>query len=331
MPAPPPIGSGPGRDFDVDCRYVSRGEDGAADNELRITAGRRNLAFIDISDRDGKLRLRGTDRCKGRAKPRLDNIDSIALNFDKSPFAFVSISTSEASLGPGATREDDGSSEIEVTSGHLRFPLGMQLGGTDDTVTAGPISEETVGTNLTAGVDSDIDLRTPVRAGLELQLGDGDDAFTSDSSQVRGGDIIVLGDVSVFGDSGDDTLTGGPGFDFLGGGSGSDIIAGRGSFDFIQGGEDDDELEGNGSGDFIEAQGGNDDVSGGRGEDYIEANDARSDRVDCGDDRDYAAVDRRRDNYQNCERLKTGVGRAAEARMSARQAETADRARRLFR
>ena len=331
LPAPAPIGSGPGRDFDVDCRYVSRGEPGAAGNELRISAGRRDLAFVDISDRDGKLRLRGTDRCKGRAKPRLDNIDSIALNLDKSRFAFVSISTAESALGPGATREDDGSSEIEVSSGQLRFPLGMQLGGSDDNVTTGPIGEESVGTNLTAGVDGDIDVRTQMRAGLEILLGDGDDTFTSEAGQERGGDITILGEVSAFGDSGDDTLTGGPGFDFLGGGSGSDVIAGRGSFDFIQGGEDDDELEGNGSSDFIDAEGGNDDVLGGAGEDFIEANDAKSDRVDCGDDKDFAAVDRRRDNYENCERLRTGVGRAAESRMSARQAETADRARRLFR
>jgi RTX calcium-binding nonapeptide repeat (4 copies) len=327
-----PIGHGPDRDFGVDCRYVSRGEGGVADNELRISAGRRDFALVGISDRDGKLRLRGTDRCKGRAKPRLDNIDSIALNLDRSPFAFVSISSAESALGPGATRENDGSSEIEVTSNHRRVPLAMLLGGADDSVASGPVSEETVATNLTAGVDDDVDVRTPVRAGVEILLGDGDDSFMADSGQVRGlTGAFVQGGVSVSGDSGDDTLTGGVNSDFLGGGSGSDVIAGRGGFDFIDGGEDDDELEGNGTTDFIQAKSGADDVLGGGGDDFIEANDARSDRVDCGDDKDYASVDRRRDTYQNCERLKTGVGRAAEFWMSSQQADTVRRAHRLFR
>ena len=128
--------------FGLECRYVSRGEPGVAGNELRLSAERRSIAIVDISDNDGKLRIGRTGQCKGPRKPRLNNIDSIAINVDRALLSLVSIKTEKAVLGPGATREDDGSSEIEITTRSVGAYSSFQLGGMDDSVTTEGIGDE---------------------------------------------------------------------------------------------------------------------------------------------------------------------------------------------
>ena len=325
-----PTGPNPFKRFKVDCTYVSRGGPGAEGNELRISAAKQSfIGDVQISDREGKLHIGGTRKCEGPRKPRLDNIDSIALNLDKTEFAFVSVHVTRSVLGPGATRESDGSSELEVSSGKLRGSLEFHLGGSDDSVTSGPTDEDTLGANLTAARDNDVDVRAPGRTGLALFLGDGDDGYSQPAvTRAGGGDLNFLGPF-VSGDAGDDVLEGSSGTDFFGGGSGSDTLLGSGGFDFMFGDEDDDVIQGNGAGDIIYAQDGADDIAGGAGQDFIEANDGRHDEIDCGADEDFAEVDRRRDNYSNCEEIRTGRGREPE--LGPRRDEATTRARAYFR
>ena len=289
----------------IACTYVSRGAPGAAGNELRISAGNGFFAYVGLSDRSGKLQLRGVRECKGRAEPRLDNIDSISINFKRPKFGFVTIDASRSALGPGATREDDGSSEIEVTTGELRGSADISLGGGDDEVTGEVTGEKSVGITLTAGLDTDLDVRGAA-ASLSLALGDGDDTYSEPPAPRRGlfGPPSIVGFVS--GDAGRDLLEGTQNLDFFDGGTGADTITGGPGFDYLIDGDDDDSVAGNGGRDWLEAYGGRDDVEGGGGDDIIFANDSRRDRIDCGEDEDTALVDRRRDVYEGCEHVRKG-------------------------
>ena len=294
--------------FGLECRYVARGEPGVAGNQVRLSGERRSVAFVDISDNDGKLRIGGVRDCKGPRKPRLNNVDSIALNLDRSALGLVSIRTEDAALGPGATRETDGSSEIEISATNSRGFTSFQLGGTDDTVATEAIGEDRVGLNMTAALDDDIDIRQPIDVALEIGLGDGDDVLEAgvsvgDQPSPGHNGLIAFGSALYAGDAGDDTITGADGSDFIGGGSGSDTVAGGRGADFLEGGDDDDQIDGGGGGDLIEARKGNDNVTAGGGDDAIRARDGRVDQIACGKGDDVAEVDRRRDSYADCEVL----------------------------
>jgi len=294
--------------FGLECRYVSRGEPGAAGNELRLRGEKRSIAFVDISDNDGKLRLGRVKDCKGPKKPRLNNIDAISIKVDRAAIALISIRTEGAVLGPGATREDDGSSEIEIDAGDVAGFTSIQLGGSDDSVRTEAIGDERVGINMTAALDADTDLRQPLSGGLQIGLGDGDDTFEAGVSvpdqPSPGHRTVVFVDAALYaGDAGDDTLIGADGPDFLGGGTGSDVLLGGGGTDFLEGGDDADQIDGAGSRDLIEARKGNDDVVAGAGNDAIRARDGRVDQIACGQGEDIAEVDRRRDSVSDCEEL----------------------------
>jgi Ca2+-binding RTX toxin-like protein len=87
----------------------------------------------------------------------------------------------------------------------------------------------------------------------------------------------------LFGEAGDDTLTGGSGNDELYGGTGNDILLGKGGFDLLFGGDDNDTLIGGDADDQAFGEGGNDrfvwnpgddtDLNeGGSGTDTVEVN-----------------------------------------------------------
>ena len=87
----------------------------------------------------------------------------------------------------------------------------------------------------------------------------GNDAFTNNTA------IKAL----IFGDNGDDTLTGGSGNDTIHGGNGNDHLNGGGGNDNLQGENGDDSLAGGSGNDTLSGASGNDDLSGDDGNDSL--------------------------------------------------------------
>jgi Ca2+-binding RTX toxin-like protein len=98
-------------------------------------------------------------------------------------------------------------------------------------------------------------VRCPGGTTLTLDLGDGDDQFTS---------TLTAGAV-VHGGPGNDRLTGGDGADTLHGDAGDDSLEGRGGDDLLFGGDGDDELHGGA---------GLDELDGGPGRNTLDGGDA---------------------------------------------------------
>jgi Ca2+-binding RTX toxin-like protein len=89
-------------------------------------------------------------------------------------------------------------------------------------------------------------------------------------------DISVSGKVSgtVFGQGGNDTLTGGNGVDRLDGGAGNDKLSGGGGNDTLVGGSGDDTLDGGAGNDLLSGGAGKDKMTGGSGVDAFRFNTA---------------------------------------------------------
>jgi len=81
---------------------------------------------------------------------------------------------------------------------------------------------------------------------------DGNDQLTLDEASG------ALPKANLFGEGGNDTLTGGSGADNLYGGPGNDILLGKGGFDYLFGGDDNDTLTGGDADDQVLGEGGND-------------------------------------------------------------------------
>jgi Ca2+-binding RTX toxin-like protein len=71
------------------------------------------------------------------------------------------------------------------------------------------------------------------------------------------------------GGSGDDTMDGGPGNDFMSGGSGDDTMDGGPGNDFMNGNSGDDTLLGHDGRDVLRGGSGNDTLDGGNGSDVL--------------------------------------------------------------
>ncbi len=184
---------------------------------------------------------------------------------------FLGVSENVGRLGPGATSEATGQSEIEVSfdvaPGNSVFPPQGPL----------PLFFQYVGTSgpdkLVMGAN-----------GADLN-GDGDVDVTSTHS---------FQGASVFGIGGKDVVT-------LGGGGGSGA-----PFAFpsqMDGGSGNDRLTGETSDDQITGGAGKDTLAGGLGNDTITANDGAADQIDGGDGDDTAYIDGALDTVTNVEHI----------------------------
>lgn len=88
----------------------------------------------------------------------------------------------------------------------------------------------------------------------------------SGNDQITGGP----GNESLFGDLGSDTLIGGGGNDYLSGGDDADIVQSGPGNDFLQGGAANDTLDGGTDADSLFGEAGDDDVVGGDGNDEVD-------------------------------------------------------------
>lgn len=281
----------------IGCSYA-----GAPSRVLTVTVG----------DAVGEIVRRGTQiavgeqgeaaaRCSGET-PTVHNTDTIKVELGE--VSFVDVDLGGGPFAPGATREPEGASEIEIE-------LSVDLGTAEVTGTAGDdewhwgLGGANPGLNLNpadAG-DRDVDVRV---VGPEDQLGplvanggDGDDTI------VAAPDARVRGRVVAFGDAGNDVLsTPASSGAQLHGGGGDDTITGGGRDDELLGDAGDDRIDGRGGADEITAGRGRDRVAGGPGPDAISTRDGARDEVACGSARDRATVDAL-DRLRGCEQVAT--------------------------
>ena len=99
----------------------------------------------------------------------------------------------------------------------------------------------------------------------------------------------------VFGEEGNDTISGGAGDDWLAGGEGNDILTGGAGRDVLDGGEGDDSITGGNGNDAITGGAGNDTLTGGYGDDTFiyasgDGNDTITDFTDGADTIDLSAM-----------------------------------------
>ncbi len=109
------------------------------------------------------------------------------------------------------------------------------------------------------------------------------------------------GDDSLNGGGGEDDLSGGAGDDTLSGGAGDDSLDGDGGDDNIDGDGGDDSIDGGGGNDTLVGGPGNDDVSGDAGADLINVRGEGADKVSCGSARDVVKASDNDRVAANCE------------------------------
>jgi Ca2+-binding RTX toxin-like protein len=175
----------------------------------------------------------------------------------------LTIDLGDGSFAPGATAEGTGASEIE-----FQVDLGN---GTDTINILGSSGNDHLGLhgatkgNLNGDADTDITL-----ANVEqryLYGGNGNDVLSGSGPgpwvQIygQGGDDDLTGSAaseSLYGASGDDTLAAGAGDDSLEGGQGNDVMDGGDDDDYFYGGTGNDRMQGGRSDDYFYAESGAD-------------------------------------------------------------------------
>jgi Ca2+-binding RTX toxin-like protein len=248
------------------------------------------------------------------ATPTVHNTDTIRVQADGDEDVDLDVSLAGGPLGPGATPEADGTSEIEIALEHLDP-------GERVTFVGGPESDwfrfgtaagvESVNLNAqdedAPDVDATMTLTPPLPTveagwpGAEARTGAGDDRVTTDGGPEFGGPIT--GSVIAMGGAGNDTLvssTLNP-FTGLNGGPGDDLIYGSQKYNVIRAGRGSDVVFGGAGTDVVELGKGHDFVDTGAGKDGIVAFDHTKDRIRCGPGRDAVARDRF-DKAPGCER-----------------------------
>jgi Ca2+-binding RTX toxin-like protein len=202
----------------------------------------------------------------------------------------------------GISAKDSKNIHVNINDNILKFTLtavtkiDIELGAGVDTSDEWVDIDTTVNANgggagsesiMTGGGDDAITVFSPTG---NIDGGAGDDhihasggLFTIHGS--AGNDVIVAPAATsamIFGDDGNDSLTGGPGDDSLFGGAGKDTL---------RGGPGNDLLDGNGGNDRIFGNDGNDHIHGDAGNDIINSVDGVADSVDGGAGTDTATVD----------------------------------------
>jgi Ca2+-binding RTX toxin-like protein len=223
--------------------------------------------------------------CAG-GTPTVDNTDHVTVvQSPGADFGVVTVDESAGPLGPGTTTEPDGTSEIEFT---LSLPgrfSGPAVKGTDapEAFQMGVLPSGAAGVNTNAAESADAEIEVAGASG-----------------------------VAVFGEGGNDLVTGlgGPGFagplrgisTGADGGGGNDLLLSGPAGSDMDGEEGKDRLVGSHREDYISGGPGRDRIVAGGDNDRITALDSKKDRVNCGSGKtDYALVNLR-DRVKSCER-----------------------------
>ena len=122
--------------------------------------------------------------------------------------------------------------------------------------------------------------------GIEvIYAGDGGDVIDLSSS------TLTYGDVTVYGEQGDDIIWTNAGNDTLYGGTGDDSLVSGSGDDVVYGGTGDDVIKGLGDADFLNGGEGNDTIFGGSGDDQVNAGTGYHDVVTLGTGADTLIID----------------------------------------
>jgi hypothetical protein len=310
---------------ELTCSY-----EGAPANTVTFTSG---LALDEVTvARDGDQikffteELYGT-RPKGKKKikwhrivqsapcnvqPTVHNTDQVVVRTDPDESTDVNISLEGGPLGPGATPEADGSSEIETRVESSPGEEVKFVGGSEGDWFRFGTTGGAEGVNLNAqdepatpDVDATMILAPPSPPseddwpGAWARTGAGNDAVTTDGGPEFDGPIG--GAIIEQGGAGDDALSASSGrFTGLNGGPGNDTISAAGRYTIIRAGSGSDIVIGGPGQQFVELGRGQDFASTGPGKDGISAFDHTKDRVLCGAGRDFVGRDRA-DKVPGCE------------------------------
>jgi Ca2+-binding RTX toxin-like protein len=199
------------------------------------------------------------------------NTDSIAITGPAGTVETLVLDLAGGPLGPGATAESTGTSEIEITTslGDTTDVIVVHGGPGADTITTG-----VTGMNLNSDSDRDVTF-APIPARVEVfghggvnvlsaKGGSGTGAAFLGKAILRAGDA---GD-TITGGSGDDELYGGAGADTFDGSNGNDLLDGAGGNDVLNGGNGNDTLTGGSGADTL---------TGGNNNDILHADDDQAD------------------------------------------------------
>jgi Ca2+-binding RTX toxin-like protein len=262
------------------------------------------LTITTTGDADGEIGRLGEQIVVGEERPTpcsggvptVLNTDTIKVVM-RGLITNVALSLDGGLFSPGATPEAEGASEIEVEfSGPDAFGIVVGTrradvfhwvpGGTHPGLNLNPTSASDQDVDVTVTGGEDAFLAVHGAAGDDRIMPHPGAVFTDGifSDGGRGDDLLIAPQAggNLFGETGDDVLTGGRSSDVLDGGPGNDRVEGNGGRDQIDGGP------------------GRDLLSGGRGGDRVEARDSERDTVRCGSGRDRVRADRR-DRLRGCE------------------------------
>ena len=177
----------------------------------------------------------------------------------------------------------DGRDKISIRQKGSQIRIKVNGATQNLTVGEGPIILEVLG----EGGDDRINLQR-LTVPAQVFAGDGNDVVNA--SKVREAQVFLFGEAGndrltggrgsdiINGGEGDDRLKGGDGNDRLDGEAGRDRISGGDGNDFINGGEGDDRLKGDNEDDTINGGDGDDRIKGGSGNDVLNGNDG-DDRI----------------------------------------------------
>jgi Ca2+-binding RTX toxin-like protein len=236
--------------------------DGTSD-VVTVTFPDGNGVFRELSREAGGTRILYSGSSCGNA--RVTNTKRIDVTSGDGAQTFE-IDVTEGPFAPGVG-SDPGTSEIEFV---------VDLGaGTDVIQVDGGGAVEHVAfvgsaaMKLNGDADTDVSLTGVDRR--YAYLGGGDDVASATGSAPR---------VVLYGEGGNDRLSGGGAGDYLDGAAGSDTLAGGAGEDSMYGGAGADTLRGGDDDDYGSLGGGNDAFDGGAGDDYVYDDATDSDGAD---------------------------------------------------
>lgn len=218
--------NGSAQGFDVACSFSP------ATRTVEITG--TGDGFLPVISRSGTRLLVADEfgfgyRCHG-GKPTVHNVDTILIR-SHAPVAMLSVDLRGGAIGPGATDEGDGSSEIEIDARLGVEESLIEVYGTSgrDRMTMGRVVGSDAALNLNASEphdDADLIFHGNDEQ-FQIDLGGGRDRFSAATTDGFEQPYRTL--AFVDGGPGHDRLVGGPGRQGFVGGNGRDtLLGGRG-------------------------------------------------------------------------------------------------------
>jgi hypothetical protein len=224
--------------------------------------------------------------------PTVRNIDRIEVNQNRPPGSedvpsssrFV-VDMSHGGFTPGATAEDDGSSEIETQLNLPRSQVWILAPPGRNHVRFG-VRHETLGLNLNRDKDIEVEMSAPYLG--EVYAGDGADVVDGRTDKP----LSPRPRLFLWGEDGDDRMIGGGRRDQLIGGNGADTLIGTHGATQLAGGAGPDRLRAGPQSTLLQ---------GDRGNDHLDARNHELDWISCGPGVDRARADQREDFIGRCE------------------------------